>query len=86
MTLQPEDFTHIPEETVRVAKAAFPKGNPYIKLRDELGTIYLDEQFKKLFPNVGQGAQSPGRLALVSVLQFAEGLSDRQAAEVSIVG
>ena len=83
MTLQPEDFTHIPEETVRVAKAAFPKGNPYIKLRDELGTIYLDEQFKKLFPNVGQGAQSPGRLALVSVLQFAEGLSDRQAAEAA---
>ena len=48
-----------------------------------LGTIYLDEQFKKLFPNVGQGAQSPGRLALVSVLQFAEGLSDRQAAEAA---
>jgi transposase len=81
MTLQPEDFTCIPEETIRVAKAAFPKGNAYIKLRDELSTIYRDEQFKRLFPNVGQGAQSPGRLALVCVLQFAKGLSDRQAAE-----
>lgn len=81
MTLRPTDWNSIPEETVRVAKAAFPKGNAYIKLRDELQTIYTDEEFADLFPNVGQFAESPGRLALITVLQFAEGLSDRQAAE-----
>ena len=81
MTLKPEDFTPIPEETVRVAKAVFRKGNLYMRIRDELGTIYSDEEFKELFSQVGQGAQSPGRLALVSVMQFAEGMSDREAAD-----
>jgi transposase len=52
-----------------------------MKMRDELGTFYQDQDFEKLFPKRGQPAQSPWRLALVSVMQFAEGLSDRQAAE-----
>jgi transposase len=52
-----------------------------MKLRDKLGTIYTDEQFKDLFPERGQPAVSPARLALVTVLQFAEGLPDRQAAD-----
>jgi transposase len=81
MTLKPRDFEQIPEETKRVARAAFPKGNVYMKLRDELSAIYTDEEFADLFPRVGQFAESPGRLALITVLQFAEGLSDRQAAE-----
>ncbi len=81
MTLQPRDFQQIPEETVRVARAAFPKGNVYMKIRDELSTIYRDQEFADLFPGIGQAAESPGRLALVTVLQFAEGLSDRQAAD-----
>lgn len=81
MTLKPEDLGQIPEETVRVAKAAFPKGNPYLKLRDELQTLYTDEEFAALFAQRGQPAESPGRLAIVTVLQFAEGLSDRQAAD-----
>ena len=71
----------IPEETIRVAHAAFPKGNAIMRIRDHLGPIYSDEQFAALFPHDGQPAFSPGRLALVSVLQFAEGLSDRQAAD-----
>ena len=81
MTLKAKSFELIPEETVRIAKAAFPKGNVYIKLRDELSTIYTDEMFADLFPRVGQAAESPGRLAMVTVMQFAEGLSDRQAAD-----
>ena len=40
MTLHPQDEFSIPEETVRVAHAAYPKGNVYIKMRDALGTIY----------------------------------------------
>jgi transposase len=69
-----------PKKTARVARAAFPRGNPYLTLRDELETVYADTLFAALFPKRGQPAESPGRLALVLVLQFAEGLSDRQAA------
>lgn len=81
MSLTPQPMRAVPVETERVARAAFPKGNPYLTLRDELESIYEDDQFVHLFPSRGQPAESPGRLALVTVLQFAEGLSDRQAAE-----
>ena len=43
-----------PEETARVARAAFPKGNLYLKMRDELGTFYEDADFTALFPTRGQ--------------------------------
>jgi len=81
MSLQVRPGTSVPKETERVARAAFPKGNPYMTLRDELETIYVDSLFSHLFSKLGQPAESPGRLVLVSVLQFAEGLSDRQAAD-----
>ncbi len=81
MSLQPMPIAPVPEETVRIARAAFPKGNLYLTIRDEVGTIYTDETFADLFPAVGQPAQAPWRLALVTVFQFLEGLSDRQAAE-----
>jgi transposase len=64
-----------------VARAAFPKGNIYLQLRDELGTMYDDSLFTDLYPHDGQPALSPWRLALVTVLQFAENLPDRQAAD-----
>lgn len=81
MSLTPQDFEHVPEETVRVARAAFPKGHAYLRLRDDFGVLFRDETFAGLFPWRGQPAEAPGRLALVTVLQFAEGLSDRQAAD-----
>ena len=81
MSLKPQGVGPIPETTARFAHAAFPKGNAIMRLRDNLGPIYTDEQFRALFPHDGQPALSPGLLALVTVLQFAEGLSDRQAAE-----
>ncbi len=81
MSLKPQEMHPIPEETIRVAHTAFPKGNAIMRIRDHLGPIYTDAQFTALFPHDGQPALSPGRLALVSVLQFAEGLSDRQAAD-----
>ena len=46
-----------------------------------LRSIYTDEAFADLFPIHGQPAFSPWRLALVTVFQFLEGLTDRQAAE-----
>jgi transposase len=71
----------VPEDTARVAHVAFPHGNPYLRLRDELGTIFHDADFADLYPRRGQPAFAPWRLALVTVLQFREDLSDRAAAE-----
>ena len=81
MSLKPDPIQPVPEETVRVARAAFRKGNPLLKLRDELGTIFSDEGFADLFPRLGQPGLPPWRLALVTILQFRENLPDRQAAE-----
>jgi transposase len=80
MSLHPQEFQDIPEETVRVARAAYPKGNLYMQMYDELGVIYRDEDFATLFPAVGQPAETPWRLALILVMQFIENLTDRQAA------
>jgi transposase len=76
-----EPLGPVPEETARVARAAFPRGTRWMRLRDELGVIYEDGAFQSLFSTRGRPAEAPWRLALVSVLQFAEDLSDRQAAE-----
>jgi transposase len=81
MSLHPQPFEPVPEDTARVARAAFPKGNPYLTLRDQLGTIFQDEDFAALFPVCGQPGLPPWRLALVTILQFRETLADRQAAE-----
>lgn len=77
---QGHDFT-IPEETVRIAKKAFRKGNPHIRLRDELGILYEDNEFATLFSSQGKPAASPGYLAMVTAMQYMEGVSDRQAAD-----
>lgn len=81
MSLHPQPFTPVPAETARVARAAFPKGNSYMRLRDELGEIYADDACAPLFSHRGQPAAAPWRLAVVTLLQYAEGLADRQAAE-----
>ena len=81
MSLHPQILCPIPEETARVARAAYPKGNAYLRIRDELGTMYKDESFEHLFPQCGQSAEAPWRLLLVCLMQFAEGLSDQQAAD-----
>jgi transposase len=81
MSLKPATNFEVPELTVRIAHAAFPKGNVYMTMRDEVGVFYTDEQFAPLFSTTGQPAEAPWRLALVTVMQFAENLTDRQAAE-----
>ena len=81
MTLHPQATYTVPEDTARVARAAFPKGNPYLRMHDELGRLYADQDFAALFPTRGQPALAPAQLALVTLLQFAEGLTDRQAAD-----
>ena len=81
MSLQPSSTYSVPEHTARVARAAFPKGTLCLRLYDELGTIFTDHDFADLFAHRGQPAEAPFRLALITVLQFLEGLADRQAAE-----
>ena len=81
MSLQYTPMGAVPEETARVARAAFPHGNLVMRIRDELYTIYCDQQFVDLFSGRGQPAECPWRVALITVLQFVEDLSDRHAAE-----
>jgi transposase len=71
----------IPEQTIQVARAAFPKGNAYMQMHDTLGPIYINPDFAALFPKTGQPAEAPAHLALITLMQFAEGLSDAQAAD-----
>jgi len=80
MSLHAPLFYVIPEQTEQIAQAAFPKGNPYMAMRDAMGPIYTNPDFAHLFPKDGQPAEAPANLALATVMQFAEGLSDEQAA------
>src|SRR5215208_739871 len=79
MSLRVAPSAPIPAETARIAQAAFPKGTLCRQMRDTLDPLYEDEQFVALFSSTGQPAEAQARLVLV--LQFAEGLSDRQAAD-----
>ena len=82
MSLRPQAVASIPEETFRVAHAAFPKGdNPILALRDHLSQLFSDEDFIGLYHRLGQPGYSPWRLILVCIFQFMENLSDRQAAQ-----
>ena len=81
MSMQPQLFYIIPTETERVARAAFPKGCAIMHIRDELGMLCADQDFAALFSAVGQPAYSPSRLLLITIFQFMEGLTDRQAAD-----
>ena len=80
MSLHPEANGEIPELTRNVARASFPKPTPPMVLRDELGTLFSDPDFAGLYGTRGQPALSPWRLMVVTMLQFLENLTDRQAA------
>lgn len=81
MSLRPQPLPSVPEDTARVAHAAFRRGNPYLLLRDRLGAVFEDADFADLYPRRGQPAYAPWRLALIMLMQFRENLSDRQAAD-----
>ena len=81
MSIKPKAIPSVPKATKRIAQAAFAKGNIYLQMRDELGELFTDDLFRDLYSSEGQPAFSPWRLALVTVMQFAENLSDRQAAD-----
>jgi transposase len=81
MSLRPTPVPPVPEATAQLARAVFPRGHLYLTMRDAFEPFFTDEQFAPLFSLCGPPATTPWRLALVLILQFAEGLSDVQAAE-----
>ena len=81
MSLPAQSAFGVPEETARVARASFPQGNPYMRMRDAMGPLYQDSDYAPLFSDLGRPGVSPGELNLVCVMQYAEGLTDRQAAD-----
>src|SRR3989442_13555611 len=82
MSLNPQGLEPIPEATSRLPHKSSPKGSAIMRLRDALGPIYQDESFAELFPRRGRPAEAPWRLALVTVFQAMENLTDRQAAQM----
>jgi transposase len=82
MSLRPEPLPPVPATTAAAVRAAFPKGNLYVDLRAEFGTLYEDQLFADLYLPQGRPVEvAPWRLALVVVMQYIEGLTDRQAAD-----
>ena len=79
--MQPHPWPEVPASTARVAKRAFRKGSLAMRARDELGAWYQDEAFRALYGTRGAPGISPAQLAMVTVLQFTEDLTDRQAAD-----
>jgi hypothetical protein len=59
MSMKPSEDRDIPVETRKVAQAAFPKGNVYLWLRDELGELYKDELFADHYSPRGQPTVPP---------------------------
>src|SRR5579863_835741 len=70
MSLKTRSVLDVPKMTQKVARAAFPNGNVYMGMRDELGPLYEDTDFRELFPSEGQPAECPWRLALVMAAVF----------------
>src|ERR687884_92701 len=58
MSMHAPLFYAIPEQTAQIAHAAFPKGNPYMRMRDLLGPIYTNPEFASLFSKEGQPAEA----------------------------
>jgi transposase len=82
MTWHPQPLPPVPEATAAAVRAAFPKGNLYVDLRTEFGTLYEDQLFADLYPPQGRPVEvAPWRLVLVIIMQYIEGLTDRQAAD-----
>src|SRR3989442_6467668 len=81
MSMKPHEPEAIPQATRRLMQKACPKGTPATRLRDALGPLYRDEDFADLFARRGRSAEAPWRLAMVTVLQAMENLTDRQAAQ-----
>ena len=84
MSMQAKGLPVVPDQTVATAHAAFPGGSLPIRVRDHLAAVFADEPFAEAFGVRGAPGMSPAVLSLVTVLQFAEDLTDRQAAAMAV--
>ncbi len=81
MSLKDSHPRSVPEDTARIAKAVFKKGHRYLVLRDTFGDFFDNDDFRALFHVEGRPAVDPAQLALITLVQFAENLSDERAAD-----
>jgi transposase len=81
MSLKSVSHSHIPDNTAYLLERICPDGHPFITLREELGSLFTDEQFAHLYSHQGRPVVSPATLALVCILQYMEGLTDRQTVQ-----
>ncbi len=85
MSMHPAPWPE-PDPQIAVAIAAKYRGKRprplAVQIRDRLGQWLDDEDFAAAFGVRGKPGWSPSRLAMVTVLQRAEDLTDRQAAEM----
>src|SRR5262252_7032704 len=81
MSMRPRESTGIPAETAAVVRAVCPGGTRVTRVRDVLGPIFDDEEFRGWFSVEGRSGLAPGMLALVCVLQAMEDLTDRDTAD-----
>lgn len=81
VSMRPRRLPGVPASTARVARSAFARPTLAMRVRDELGELFDDERFAAAFATRGRPGLSPGQLALVTALQFACDLTDRQAGE-----
>ena len=83
MSVQPRSWPEPAPEVVAAVRAVYRRREPPlpVTVRDRLGELFPDAEFAPGFGVRGRPGWSPGRLALVTVLQMAENLTDRQAAD-----
>ncbi|WP_406443086.1 transposase [Streptomyces sp. NBC_00631] len=84
LSMQAVGLPEVPAWTVVVARAAFPNGSLPIRVRNRLWEVFVDEPVTEALGVRGAPSQSPGVLTLVTVLQFADDLTDRQAAAMAV--
>src|ERR687890_2796054 len=58
MCLHPASPLPVPDDTAKIARRAFPRGNLLLSLRDKLGPVFDDSRFAHLFPAKGNAVQT----------------------------
>jgi len=81
MCLKSRGVPPLPEDTARVARQAFPKGNIYLTIGDKIGALLEDADFADMYAGEGKPAVPPYILAMVCIFQFMEDLSAREVAD-----
>ncbi len=83
MSVQPMPWPEPAPEVAAAVRAMYRRREPPlpVAVRDQMGELFPDAEFAVGFGRRGRPGWSPGRLALVTVLQMVENLTDRQAAD-----